>query len=225
MSEYKELIIDVSEFQENIDWEQIKQYTPIKGVILRCGYGNNDPSQDDETFTYNAKACERLNIPYGVYLYSYAQNADMIDSECQHILRLVRGRIPTLPIYIDFEHEKDECRAYAKEGSYLAKSIIESAGYKFGVYANLYWWENYLPKNIECSKWVAQYHIECEYKQPYDIWQFTSQGKVTGIEGTVDLNYLYNPNLLSNTTETEGISISWGELETKIGRKIKSISK
>lgn len=67
-------LIDVSEHQGVIDWEQVKDH--IDGVILRCGYGMDIASQDDKQWARNVAECERLGIPYGVYIYSYATNTD-----------------------------------------------------------------------------------------------------------------------------------------------------
>ena len=62
-----------------------------------------------------------------------------------------------------------------------------------GIYANLNWWNNYLRsgKLDKYTKWVAQYHSKCQYKKPYDMWQYSSKGKVSGIAGRVDVNECY----------------------------------
>ena len=63
-------IIDVSEHNGRIDWEQARKH--IDGVIIRCGYGMDQTNQDDKYWKRNADECTRLGIPFGVYLYSYA---------------------------------------------------------------------------------------------------------------------------------------------------------
>ncbi len=63
--------VDVSEWQGTIDWEKVKN-AGIQYAILRAGYGDDYTSQDDKTWKANVAACEKLGIPYGVYLYSYA---------------------------------------------------------------------------------------------------------------------------------------------------------
>ena len=62
-----------------------------------------------------------------------------------------------------------------------------------GIYANLNWWNNHLrsDKLDKYTKWVAQYHTKCQYKKPYDMWQYSSKGKVPGISGRVDVNECY----------------------------------
>ena len=85
----KKILIDVSEHQGKIDWEKVKPQ--IDGAILRCGYGSDYTNQDDEQFKRNADECTRLGIPFGVYLYSYADSIEKAKSEAAHVLRLIKG--------------------------------------------------------------------------------------------------------------------------------------
>ena len=98
------LIIDVSHWQGTIDWEKVKGH--IDGAILNAGYGSDIAKQDDAQFVRNATECERLGIPWGSYLYSYANTTDKIASEIQHMLRMLKGRKPQLPVYYDLEERK-----------------------------------------------------------------------------------------------------------------------
>ena len=67
--------IDVSYYQGDIDWEKAKS-AGVEFAIIRCGYGMDVKNQDDEKFERNVTECERLSIPYGVYLYSYADSVE-----------------------------------------------------------------------------------------------------------------------------------------------------
>ena len=93
--------IDVSYSQGQINWPEIKNH--IDFAIIRCGYGDNIESQDDAYWKYNADACTRLNIPFGVYIYSYAANDTQSRSEAEHVLRLIRGYKLSYPVYLDLE--------------------------------------------------------------------------------------------------------------------------
>lgn len=181
-------LIDVSAHQGVIDWEKVKPH--IDGAILRCGYGMDMESQDDKQFKRNADECTRLGIPFGVYLYSYADNNERIKSEAAHVLRLVKGYKLSYPIYLDLEENGTQNGAV--ERAKIFGDIIEKAGYWCGVYANTSWWNNYLRGLDRFTKWVAQYYKECQYKGSYlDIWQYSSKGRVPGISGYVDMNYCY----------------------------------
>lgn len=181
-------LIDVSEHQGKIDWEKVKPQ--IDGAILRCGYGMDIERQDDTYFKRNADECTRLGIPFGVYLYSYADSIEKAKSEAAHVLRVIDGYKLSYPVYYDLEESGTEKGAVDR--AIVFGDIIEKAGYWSGVYANLNWWNNYLKGLERFTKWVAQYNKTCDYKGAHlDIWQYTSKGKVDGIGGNVDMNECY----------------------------------
>ena len=207
--------IDVSEFQGKIDWEKVKN-DGIEFAILRCGYGMDFLNQDDVEYERNANECERLGIPYGVYLMSYANTVEKARSEAKHVLRLIEGRKISLGVWHDIE---DNGTSGAINKETLTNIIntfcntIKNAGYKVGVYANLNWLENKIEKTIKDNYdiWVAQYYSKCEYEGKYIMWQHTSSGKVNGISTNVDMNILYedlpvinnNDNNNSKTNNSE----------------------
>ena len=185
----KKILIDVSEHQGKIDWEKVKPQ--IDGAILRCGYGSDYTNQDDEQFKRNADECTRLGIPFGVYLYSYADSIEKAKSEAAHVLRLIKGYKLSYPVYLDLEESGTS--EGAVERVIVFGDIIEKAGYWCGIYANLYWWEMILKDSLErFTKWVAQYYSKCEYTGAnLDIWQYSSKGRIDGIGGNVDMNECY----------------------------------
>ena len=163
------MIIDVSEHNGLIDWEVTKEH--IDGAIIRCGYGSNYEYQDDKYFIRNVIECERLNIPYGVYLYSYAVNNEMAVSEGSHILRLLKHcNNIQLGVYLDCEEngQKDVVNDVIKQ----VRRIIEIAGYKFGIYANYNWFKNYIRPKESDLIWLAQWEV-LNPSLSCDIWQYT----------------------------------------------------
>ncbi|MDE6231877.1 MAG: fibronectin type III domain-containing protein [Lachnospiraceae bacterium] len=184
--------IDVSYHNGDIDWNRVK--SNIDYAILRVGYGNNLDSQDDKKWFYNANECQRLGIPFGVYIYSYAMNTAEAESEADHVLRLINGYKLTYPVYYDLEDARTTGLLSAQEKGNLAQAFcsrIQGAGYKVGIYANTYWFTNLLTDSrfSAWEKWVAQYNSECTYKGTYKMWQFSSDGYVDGVNGRVDVNY------------------------------------
>lgn len=183
--------IDVSSHQGVINWEAVKG--KIDYAIIRCGYGADRESQDDIYFKRNADECTRLGIPFGVYLYSYADNIDWSNSEVDHVLRLVKGYQLAYPIYYDIE---DKVQANLSNEA-LTDIIVnfcdklEQHGYYVGVYANLNWWNTKLnSERLEAyAKWVARYNSTLGYDA--GMWQYTSSGTIDGINGYVDMNYCY----------------------------------
>lgn len=181
--------IDVSEWQGVIDWEQVKA-SGIDFAIIRCGYGMNMSEQDDRQWQRNVSECERLGIPYGVYIYSYATDTARAKSEAEHVLRLVQGRSLSYPIFFDMEDNSTINSDLAAIADTFC-TTIENAGYPVGVYANLSWWNERLTdaRFSQWYRWVAQWNSSCTYTGDYTLWQYTSSGTVPGISGEVDMNY------------------------------------
>ena len=181
--------IDVSEHQGQINWDKVKA-DGIDFAIIRCGYGMDQTDQDDLYFEYNASECERVGIPYGVYLYSYATTTARASSEADHVLRLIEGHTLSYPVYYDMEDASTLSSDLAAIATTFCDKIT-AAGYPVGVYANLNWWSNYLtdPCFDNWYRWVAQYYSSCGYQGEYAMWQYTSSGSVDGISGRVDMNY------------------------------------
>lgn len=204
--------IDVSTHQGNIDWNKVK--SNIDFAILRCGYGNDIEKQDDAQFVRNVSECKRLGIPYGVYLYSYANTVQKLNSEIAHTLRLISGLNPFC-VYFDMEDNsttslgKATLTEYAKEFC----EAIKTKGFKVGIYANQNWFQNYLDVaalyNAGYSIWCAKYSDnKPNIAASYDIWQYSSKGSIAGISGNVDMNYMYKDirNITKNASTKKTIS-------------------
>lgn len=195
-------VIDVSTHQGIIDWAKVKA-SGVDGAIIRCGYGSDIASQDDKQWKRNADECTRLGIPFGTYLYSYAKTTAQAKSEAEHVLRLVKGYNLSYPIYYDLEEAGTESGAI--ERAKVFGDIIEAAGYWCGVYANKSWWTNHLVGLERFVKWVAQYNSVCTYGGSYDMWQYTSSGSISGVNGNCDVNWCYRdyPSEIAGSSSSE----------------------
>ena len=188
-------LIDVSKHNGTINWSAVKKAG--YHAILRCGYGDDIKSQDDAKFLYNAQQCEKLGIPYGVYLYSYAKTEKQINSEIAHAKRLLKGRKLSYPVYFDTEQSGTQSVA----GRFAKKfcEAMEKAGYWAGIYASESWWNAYVKPTCgdRFTKWIAKYGTNNGKAQSKpnvyrtDIWQYSSKGKVSGVSGYVDVNIVY----------------------------------
>lgn len=177
-------IIDVSEHQKEIDWVKVKQ--EVDGVILRIGYGDDDTAQNDKYFLYNVSECERLGIPYEVYLYSYADNDAHIQSEIAHIKRLLGGR--NVRVWLDLEYRP--AKAFWRKAVTAFLKAFPSGG--------VYSWEwvfTDILDGIDCPRWICAYGsnsgmAEADYKPVMSChgWQYTSKARVNGINGYVDMS-------------------------------------
>ena len=183
--------IDVSKHQGVIDWGKVKN-DGIKFAIIRIGYGGSAPVKD-ERFEENYKNAKAKGIKVGVYIYSYADSESDVKKEYEAVIKWLGGRHLDLPVYYDVED---------KEMSSLSKNVLsnyvkifceklENAGYWAGIYANKNWLETKLDMNFlkDYTVWLAQWTNSPTYKGSYAMWQYTSNGKVDGIGGRVDMNY------------------------------------
>lgn len=180
------VVIDVSGHDGLIDWDSAKEH--IEGVIIRIGYGNDYAYQDDKQAIQNMDECERLGIPYGVYIYSYAMTMQETESEISHTLRMLKGRNPVRGVWFDME-DADEYKknhgmdVYSEEDRTLLTDFcirfieeMHSRGYVTGVYANYDYYKNVLDTNRLSmtegfNMWLAHWGVE-EPDMDCMMWQF-----------------------------------------------------
>ncbi len=229
--------VDVSKWQGTINWS--KAAKKISFAIIRCGYGTNSTSNDDSMFLKNVKGCLNNGIPFGIYLYSYGASAK---SEANHVLRTLKNANLTpkdvdFPVYLDME---DACMITKSSKTYMTNAqkltyvtkfctLIEAAGYDAGVYANSYWWKTYLTssKYNQWERWVARWG-KMDYTGTYSMWQYTSDGSVSGISGRVDMNRWYGkvpysslssitPTLSSASYTDNAVQLKWSKVDGSKG--------
>ena len=187
--------IDVSYHQGTIDWEKVKNSGQVDFAIIRCGIGMDQTNQDDTQWENNTSECERLGIPYGTFLYSYADTVEKARSEAQHVIRLVQGKNLTYPIYYDMEDNSVMNKIDTQTAEQIAQTFLntlEANGYKnVAVYSSKSLFETKLTADIfnRYPRWVAHYNDTCGYQGSYHMWQYTNKGQIDGITGNVDLDY------------------------------------
>lgn len=185
--------IDVSKFQGDIDFKKVKA-SGIDFVIIRAGYGR-ETSQKDVKFEQNYKNAKAAGLKVGAYWYSYADSVEDAKKEAAACVSVIKGKQFEYPIYFDLE-EKSQFDKGKEFCSNLVKAFcnaLEKAGYWAGLYCSTYYLNNYITDEVakRYAVWVAQYNDECTYKRPYGMWQYSSEGKVNGISGNVDMDYGY----------------------------------
>lgn len=201
-------MIDVSEFQSAIDWKKVKA-AGIEGAIIRCGYRGAESGKlaQDPMFLNHIKGAYAAGLKVGVYMFTEGINASEGKAEAVYALNLVKkvGIPLSFPIAVDTEdvfYTKNGKR-YAGRANGLSKAKrtevikafceeIKNQGYEPMIYASLSWFNNKLNMSkLPYTVWVAQYNSKCEYKGKYLLWQYTSEGSVSGVKGNVDMNYYY----------------------------------
>ncbi len=190
-------IIDVSYAQGSINWDTVNSSGDIDGAILRCGFGSEG---GDSQFVRNVANCNRLGIPYGAYLYSYAENTYEANLEALNCINKLQaaGASLSYPVYYDLEANKYTSHLTKAEYTAIAQTFIstmEAAGYTVRIYS----YTSLLMEKLTDSSllpyidWVAQYNWRCNYDlTTYSGWQFTSSGVIPGINGKVDISLWYH---------------------------------
>lgn len=191
--------IDISTHNEKINWDKLSENVDF--VIIRAGFGNT-VRQKDYRFDENIEGAINKNIAIGVYWFSYALNTDEAVKEAEAMMEVIepyKDKI-TLPCFIDFEYDSDRyCEEHGTKHTNATRTgvitafcnTVINAGYNCGFYANLDYCRNKL-RTYELLQrfplWLAQYNKNSpEY--PALLVQYSSSGKVSGINGNVDLNY------------------------------------
>ena len=211
-------VIDVSYHNGVIDWQRVKDAG--YHAIIRCGYGSDFESQDDEQFKRNADECTRLGIPWGAYLYSYAKGATQAKSEAEHAIRLCEPYKDVMSYPIFFDTEEPGTESISASNATIFCSNVKAAGFVVGIYASQVWWQENLG-NVKCYvKWVARWSELKPIISGWQIWQYSSDGNVPGIKGRVDMNYSRYPVTASAVDQMAENTISGiygnGEVRKKV---------
>lgn len=191
--------IDVSSHQSVTSWSDVKN-AGIGFALLRTGYGD-EASQADGSFAANYDGAVAAGIQVGAYHLSYATTTDDAVLEANICLGILAGRHLDYPVFLDIEpnvsgHE-DQAALTNDQLSAIAAAFcgtIEKAGYRAGIYSNVYSWNSRLTGSSLAAydKWVAHYGVdEPGYDGAYTVWQYSEEGTVAGVSGMLDLDYSY----------------------------------
>ena len=190
--------IDISQHNGQINFDDV--VNEIDFAILRAGFGVSylpDKQKDKMFNTYY----DGLNgkKPLGAYYFTYANKVGDGRKEAENCLKYIDGRNFDLPIYYDLEDDDGHHRVPKGIVNTIAREFVDTikaSGYKPGIYCNLNWAKNYIDLSLfkDCSIWIAMYGSNTgnipstKPSVNYNIWQYTSNGRVAGINGRVDMN-------------------------------------
>lgn len=200
--------IDVSDNQRIINWSAVKA-AGVNFAILRSVRHSGKP---DKQFTANVTGCNSQEIPFEVYKYTYALTPTQAVTEAQQVVSLLRSHGLTCRVWWDVE---DNSLRALNQGVLTAliqsaADIITGAGFEFGIYTGKSFYQEgvFDTTAFDCPFWMARYPLSRYYaladdppadkykpavSQPLVAWQYTSNGRVDGITGPVDLNVCYIP--------------------------------
>lgn len=186
-------IMDVSRWQGDIDWDDVKASGLVSGVMLRAlGNSAKDaPSKPyiDPTFERNFAECQRLGIPCGVYYYCKAVNTAEADTELAMLRKVLTGKTVQLPVAVDIEDSYVQApldKQTLTDIAAHALATIEQMGFYAMLYTGLYFGQTNLYMGGAALKkydvWLAAYRSKKpEPGWPFGLWQYTSKGKIPGV--------------------------------------------
>ena len=193
--------IDISRYQHEIDWERVAK-DGVKYAIIRLGYRGYDKGGlvKDDLFDTNVKGALKNGIPVGVYFVTQAISVEEAIEEAEFVLENIRPYKVTWPVVLDIE---DAASATARTVNLTQEErtdltiafceTVKEAGYTPMLYCNIRWFieELDLSRLTEYDKWFAQYFNRPFFPYAFQMWQYTSSGRVDGISGNVDLNICF----------------------------------
>lgn len=195
------LIIDVSSHNGEIDWNKVKE-SGVDGAMIRLGYrGYGDATiVEDECFQKNIAGAKNAGLKVGVYFFSQATTPEEAIEEAEYVTEKIWGRGVSLPVAFDMEPFMGNERFLnhdIKSKTEMADAflkVITKFGYEPILYGNPTWLTNDvdISKLTEYPIWLAHYTYSTEWPYMFRMWQFTSQGRVNGISGDVDLNIIFD---------------------------------
>ena len=191
-----EIGIDVSKWQGEIDWQAVKN-AGAEFAIIRIGYQTDydGENKEDEYFRKNIEDATKAGIKLGGYFYSYAKTAKEASDQAEWVIDKLSGYKLDLPIAFDWESwtSFSKCSMSFYDLNNNAKTFIkklEDNGYKGSIYGS----KNYLQTMWYADEyenvWLAHYTNQTDYKGNYQIWQMCDTGRISGINGAVDIDIM-----------------------------------
>ena len=187
--------IDISKWQGNVDFQKLKEAN-VEFVMIRLGYqtGFDKEIVLDKYYEQNIKLANKYGIKAGVYFYSYAKNTNDAKKQAEFVKKHIKNYKIDMPVAYDFEDWKNI--GLAKLSIYdinkNAKKFLDEIkkdGYQVLNYGSKYYLENIW--DIDYPTWLAHYTNKTNYSKDYKMWQLTENGLISGIQGFVDVNVIY----------------------------------
>lgn len=195
--------IDVSVFQGVIDWAAVKE-AGVEFAIIRVGgrgYGTEGKLYADDNAQQNYEGARNAGVRVGAYFFSQAITAEEAREEAAYVLEKTAHWEMDMPIVYDWEYISEDARTANLDARTLTDctrafcETVEQAGREAMIYFNPEQPHKqfYIEELSQYQFWLAMYADCMVYPHRVDMWQYTNEGSVPGIEGNVDIN-LYFPN-------------------------------
>lgn len=184
--------IDVSVWQNNIDWARVKAFG-TEFAMIRASYSTQGA---DRKFQQNIEGALRAGMPCGVYLYTLATTPQQARDEANFLLELIHPYQLEYPVAFDIEEPTIYGKMSSNDMTAIVKAFFDemhTAEYYATLYSSVSMLNNKLNNSViaKYDVWAAQWSDKCTSILPFGMWQYSAKGRVDGITGDVDLNYAY----------------------------------
>ncbi len=192
------IAIDVSAYQNDINWENVKA-AGVDVAMIRVGYRGygNGKLVEDEKFRTHVEGALAAGLQVGVYFFTQALNATEGAEEADFVINTISEYDIAGPVVIDSEKlDVEDARTIDLDNEARTDAVVafcdtvKAAGYSAMIYSNRNWYV----QNLDMTRlggyklWVAHYTNEPDFPYNYGGWQYTESGTIPGVEGALDLN-------------------------------------
>lgn len=219
--------IDVSAYNTVTNYREVAKHG-IKVAIMRITERGN---KIDPTFYANYDGFTGAGLKVGVYKYSYARTIGQAREEARNVLSTLGTRKLEYPVFYDLEWREQRALSKSSMTSIVKafRDVIVEGGYRFGIYCNMDWYKNVLDvASLPYDYWIASYPYNDQGQIVESLrpsvgigWQYSSKGKVPGINGNVDLDVFYKDYPSQGGADSTGTFV----YTVKSGDTLSSIAK
>ena len=192
--------IDVSTFQKQVDWDQVRE-AGIEFVMIRIGFRGTEKGQlfEDEMAQTHYQGAKAAGLKVGGYFFSQSITPEEAAEEARYAMDIIQDWELDMPLVYDWEYIDEECRSAVVDTRTLTDctkafcDTVDAAGYDSMVYFNpdQSRKQMYLEELVDYGFWLAMYSDHMTYEYKVDMWQYTCTGSVPGISGNVDINLFF----------------------------------
>lgn len=185
--------IDVSRWQGDINWTKVK--SQVDFAIIKCG-GSDAGTYRDGKFERNYSEAKKNGVPIGAYWFTKATTVNAAKNDAEAFAKYVSGKNFELPLFLDIERTESGSNANTVITTFL--DTLKNKGYRVGLYTYYSYWKQFISNSVlnKYDVWLADYRKGKNYSTQFAIHQYSSTGRILGISGNVDMNYLYKEDLI-----------------------------
>ncbi len=191
--------VDISLWQSDLKDMSLLKNEGYDFAIIRISEGQSKDSAFEQHYENAGKA----GVARGVYVYTHANSEAKAIAEANYLLKILNGRKLELPIFMDLESADINFAWNHKITSWVLAfgETIKTGGYRWGTYASKSWYVNKMDiqalRDAGAIIWVTDYNGK-GHDIDHDIWQYDNKGRVNGYNSNLDMNLLYDDNLINN---------------------------